>query len=187
MAQMNLSRARQLCSAAELRVVEASSKRVIGSLSAADVKKKVEQARKLRDKWRDLAVQQRREVQQAQGGRGTDKAARSHEKATLFNEILDRYEQRQAKIASGTVKAGAKNKVVRDKTSKRTRSQEHRATRAEVRGKLNEKLEEMNPSVATGKPAKKKTSKKKAAAAKPTKKVAKKTSKKTSKKKAAGK
>src|SRR5690606_36367487 len=91
MSRINVSKARELCTAAELRLVEASAPKSLAKLDEAELKKNVERARKLRDKWRDQATRQRREVQQAQAARTTDKTARSQEKTQLFAEVLTRF------------------------------------------------------------------------------------------------
>ena len=87
---------------AELGVVMGSRPDAIETLSADQLKKNVASARRLRDKWRDLATEQRRETQQAQKSRVTDKNARSGEKAALFAHVLKRYEDQLKRVeASG--------------------------------------------------------------------------------------
>jgi hypothetical protein len=136
MATIGLSRARALCSPSELQVVKAASKKALVSHSAAALKKHVARARKLSDKWRDLAARQRREAQKAQGSRGTDKAARSQEKADLFGEVLTRLEAQQARQPGGSAKPAAQGTSGSGGPNKSARTQEHRSTRAQVRRKL---------------------------------------------------
>ena len=134
MAEIRLATARELCTAAELRFVEASRRQEIGKLSESQLKRNVAQVRRLRDKWRDLATRQTRQVQQQQRSRVTDRNARSDEKRQLFDEVLARFEARLEKVASGRASAGEKSSVARPSKRKRTRA--HRETRAAVRGAL---------------------------------------------------
>ena len=130
MAEINLSRAKQLCNASELKVVRASGKQSLPKLSEAQLKKAIGQARKLRDKWRDLATRQRRETQRQQNARTTDENARSGEKEELFSQVLARFETQLAKIAgSATAPSGAPA----SKTPKKKRNQAHRLIRSVTR------------------------------------------------------
>jgi hypothetical protein len=130
---ISIVRAKALCNATELALVASSAPRAISKLSASKLRFSVEQARKLRDKWRDQSDAQRRKSQKKLGARGTDDNARSIEKAQLFDEVLGRFAARlAASDSAGTVskpRAGAKR-------TERNRS--HRATRANVRGSLQE-------------------------------------------------
>lgn len=107
MATIDLSQASVLCTPSELRVVKTASEQALAGHSAASMKKHIAQARKLRDKWRDLATRQRREVQKAQGSRGTNSAARSKQKADLFGRVLARLEGQLAKQAELQAAASA--------------------------------------------------------------------------------
>ncbi len=107
MATIDLSQASVLCTPSELRVVKTASEQALAGHSAAAMKKHIAQARKLRDKWRDLATRQRREVQKAQGSRGTNSAARSKQKADLFGRVLARLEGQLAKQAELQAAASA--------------------------------------------------------------------------------
>ena len=100
MAKTTLSKARELCSASELRLVAAGAPKEIGKLDEAQLKRHVVLARKLRDKWRDQATRQTRGVQRATQARVTDDNARSREKAALFADLLARFEARLAKVAA---------------------------------------------------------------------------------------
>ncbi len=173
MAEMNLSSARALCSAAEYGLVQASFSRTVGEKPEKLVAL-LDRARKLRDKWRDVATKQRRQTQQKQAARTTDKNARSEEKAQLFNETVARLEIQMKKLGGvGAVKAETKKAGSRGIT-KPQRNKKHRAERSTVRGKMNEKRllsvnEKRGAGANAGKamgPAKKKTAATKGAAAK---------------------
>ena len=178
MGRLTVADAKRMCTKSELGVVMGSRPDAIEKLSAAQLKKNVASARRLRDKWQDLATEQRRETQQAQQSRVTDKNARSGEKAALFAHVLKRYEDqlKQAEAAGG---GGA---TLPKPAKKKARVAGHRIKRAVVRDELKDVRSELN-AASKAKVKKKKAAKKKAAAptAAPKKKVAK---KKVAKKKA---
>ncbi len=185
MGRLTVADAKRMCTKAELGVVMGSRPDAIEQLSADQLKKNVASARRLRDKWRDLSTEQRRETQQAQNSRVTDKNARSGEKAALFGHVLKRYED-QLKQAE-TVGAGG-GKTLAKPAKKKVRAAGHRIKRAVVRDELKDVRSELN--AASKAKVKKKAAKKKAAApatAAPKKKAAKKkvAAKKVAKKKVA--
>src|SRR5262245_26809467 len=94
---VSLSKAKSLCTASELALVAASGKARIGTLSTPQLRLKVTQARKLRDKWRDQAAKQTRAAQAKMRGRLATASARSGEKAELFAEVLGRFDAELAK------------------------------------------------------------------------------------------
>jgi hypothetical protein len=174
MGRLTVADAKRMCTKAELGVVMGSRTGAIEQLSADQLMKNVASARRLRDKWRDLATEQRRETQQAQNSRVTDKNARSGEKAALFAHVLKRYED-QLKQAEA---AGATGGMTLAKPAKKkVRSAGHRIKRAVVRDELKGVRSELN-AASKAKVKKKKAVKKKpaaaSAAAAPKKKVAKK-------------
>lgn len=129
MTQINLTTAKQLCTATEFRLVRASNPPQVNQYAASVLKKHLVEARRLRDKWRDQSQRQRRSVQQAKGRRVVDDSTRSAEKAALFADVLSRFE------AATPV---TKQKPPTTKPSKARRSIEHRQTRAAVRESLSE-------------------------------------------------
>ena len=139
MGRLTVADAKRMCTKAELGVVMGSRPDAIEKLSADQLKKNVASARRLRDKWRDLATEQRRETQQAQKARVTDKNARSDEKAALFAHVVKRYEDqlKKAEAAGGglTLPKPAKKKV---------RVAGHRIKRAVVRDELKDVRRELN-------------------------------------------
>ena len=174
MGRLTVADAKQMCTKAELGVVLGSRPDAIEKLSADQLKKNVASARRLRDKWRDLATEQRRDTQQAQKSRVTDKNARSGEKAALFAHVLKRYEEQLAKAQAGGSTGG---KTLPKAPKKKVRAAGHRLKRAVVRDELKDVRSELN-AASKAKVKKKKAAKKKAAAAPaaaaPKKKVAKK-------------
>jgi len=164
MANLSLAQAKQLCTASEIELVEASRTPRIERWNAAQLKSKMGRARKLRDKWRDMYAAQRRKAQQ-QGTRGDKEADRSQQKAALFGEVLQALEA-QRKVAP-TATGGSTKRA----PAKAKRSQGHRLIRAATRKELEAKrmTKEMDkarvvkpaggqsPSQPTPKPPKKRT------------------------------
>lgn len=131
---LNLRKAKELCSESEWKLVEASKRDEISSLNETQLKRHIARSRKLRDKWRDQAVTQRRKTQQAQNARTTSANARSGEKAEVFDEVLARFEKRLAKVAGAS--ESSTTPTPKKTPPRRVRSGEHRATRSTVRKKL---------------------------------------------------
>lgn len=186
MGRLTVADAKRMCTKAELGVVMGSRPDAIEKLSAAQLKKNVASARRLRDKWQDLATEQRRETQQAQKSRVTDKNARSGEKAALFAHVLKRYEDQLKQVEAAGASGG---KTLAKPPKKKVRTAGHRVKRAVVRDELKDVRSELN-AASKAKVKKKKAAKKKAtaAAAAPKKKVVKKApAKKVAKKKVASK
>ena len=102
---------------AEWPLVVSSLPAKIGDLSPARLKAKIDRARKLRDKYADLAKRQHRRTQSKRSGQPNEKLnARTKRKAELFSEVLARY-QSAARGAKGTksakVSKGAKGKAAK--------------------------------------------------------------------------
>jgi hypothetical protein len=142
MATINFVQARKICTPDELQIVEATRRETLTDLGVADLKKHITLARRLRNKWRDLATSQRRRSQAAQNARVTQENQRSQQKAELFDEVLNRLEKQLAGLADKAQAAPSK-KPANSKTPKQVRATEHRAQRAEVRKKLEEKRDRM--------------------------------------------
>src|SRR5579871_2469298 len=86
-------KAKSLCTAAELALVDASSPKRIGVLSAAQLRQKILRARRSLDKWRDNTKNQRRAAQEKLSSHDTATVARSAEKSAIFAEVLQRFEK----------------------------------------------------------------------------------------------
>jgi hypothetical protein len=130
---INLERVRQWLSVSELRLVESARRPALGMLGPAELKRKMAQARKLRDKWRDVYSRQRREVQQVRGSRATAANSRSREKTELFAAVLSRFEAQLEKTAVSSSSATARKGSAPAKT---TRARGHRKARAQSKRQL---------------------------------------------------
>ena len=153
---ISAARARQICTKAELELVQQSNTKNIGSLSATQLKSLVRRARTQRDKWRDQSHAQNRSTKVTDPAKLEEANRRSAEKATLFDEALGRFEKRLAKVEA----AGEKAKRQPAGTAKKAESTvNHRADRAAVRSVLLAKTESLNeastPSKSPSKAAKK--------------------------------
>lgn len=147
---ISMGRAKALCTATELDVVRASTRQEIGNLTAARLRQKETQARKLRDKWRDQATSQKRSTQAKVGSRDADYNKNSAEKAELFDEVLSRFSAQLAKQEAAGETPGP---MGRRRSTKTARSHTHRAARAEVRGELAEAKRELKGKAKTKKKA----------------------------------
>lgn len=97
---IGLSKARSLCTAAELRFVESCRGRVLAKATEAQLRERIAVARELRDKWADAYTRQRRQDKQEQGFPANKADVRSREKSELFAEVLGRVEAQLEKIAA---------------------------------------------------------------------------------------
>lgn len=132
---ISMAQAKALCTANELAIVQSSTRTEIGKLSAARLKQKFNQARKLRDKWRDQSIRQQRLTQSQQGGRGTDDNARSARKAELFSEVLERFSMQLTIVES----SGGGAIGPRQQPSRKSRTGQHRQKRAATRKAMEKK------------------------------------------------
>lgn len=97
--------ARKLLSSAEFELFEASRRDGICVLSAAELKRKVERTRRLRDKNRDLYKRQRlamRELTGTKRGNSGAANARTKEKAAIFQDLLTRFQARYDRLTAPT-------------------------------------------------------------------------------------
>lgn len=121
-----LTQARTLCTKAELALFEASRGEQLKAITPVRLQGKVKRARDLRNKYRDLYKRQRLAARTRTGskkGERPDSNARTGQKAELFAEVLERFEQRaaQQKTAQKKVAASksAKTTLARVKAKKR--------------------------------------------------------------------
>jgi hypothetical protein len=104
MSSPDLNRARLLCTERELALVSSAQSPEITTLTPKRLQAKVLRTRGLRDKFRDLAHQQRREARGTVSPRGKRSArgnARTVEKEELFDDVLKRFEARLAVLDPG--------------------------------------------------------------------------------------
>lgn len=116
------SKARSLCTSAEYNLVKASTAKAIKDLSPAQLKQKVDRARKLRDKNRDLAKQQRGEARGKRKPTST-RPSKGNEntvlKSQLFDEVLSRFQKAIEKNEAAPAKA-TKKKTTAKKAGKKS-------------------------------------------------------------------
>jgi hypothetical protein len=99
----NRNHARPLCTDAEYQLFSASLADEIGALTQVQLRSKIQRARKLRDKYRDLEKRQRLANRARTGTKKGDRPqtnARTADKAKLFGEVLERFEAKAAKLAA---------------------------------------------------------------------------------------
>lgn len=90
--RIDYKKARALSSDVEFSLISDSKSPNITRFSPAELKKKITQARKHSDKWRQLAIKQ---------GNSTDgSAANSYRKHEFFQETLNRFEARLSKLSA---------------------------------------------------------------------------------------
>lgn len=99
----NRRQARPLCTDTEYALFTASLADAITDLTPAQLRSKLERARRARDKYRDLVKRQRLANRTRTGtnkGNRPETNARTAEKAQLFAEALARFETRASKLAA---------------------------------------------------------------------------------------
>lgn len=147
---ISLREAQKLCTAPEFALVRAAQPREIGQWSAAQLRKKIERARDLRDKWKDQSKSKKREAQQAKGRREVDAASRSRTKAALFADVLKAFQARAAEVRASDSASEPKRKV----------SKKKKATKKSAPVTMKKKASKQKP--AAKKPGKKKTTRRSA-------------------------
>ncbi len=112
--------ARKLATEAEWALLETSRARAITTLTPARLAQQIARTRTLRDKYRDLAEQQRGEARgkrKPQSTRAAEGNSNTVVKEQIFAEALERFE---ARLAIVTAKAAPRAKRVTRKTPTRT-------------------------------------------------------------------
>lgn len=120
---INMSKVRSLCSKSEKELFDSSSAKRIKELTPARLKMKVARSKKLRDKYRDLADKQQREMRGKPAPNQRAKA-KSNEatrtKQQLFQELMERFEQALASAESAAATKPASGGKVSKKVAKAT-------------------------------------------------------------------
>ncbi|HMN97048.1 MAG TPA: hypothetical protein PKC43_02800 [Phycisphaerales bacterium] len=135
---------RQLCTAAEAELVRLSRERGVKEVSPSQLRGKLERARALRDKFRDLAQRQRREARGKQAPRGASRAEgndRTVLKQQIFAEAVENFERRIAAIeadgragkSAGTKSAKASKPAGRGDSVRSDRQRMRKALRIETK------------------------------------------------------
>lgn len=99
----NRNHARPLCTDSEYQLFTASLADEIGKHTPVQLRGKIQRARKLRDKYRDLLKRQRLANRARTGTKKGDRTqtnVRTADKAKLFDEALGRFEAKAAKHAA---------------------------------------------------------------------------------------
>jgi hypothetical protein len=90
--------AKEICSADELEIVDASFSPLIERLTITELQEGIARARRLQDKYRDLSRRQDRGGKQAGAVPGSQNL-RTRLKAQLFVETRERFEDHLAELA----------------------------------------------------------------------------------------
>lgn len=135
MAKHPVEVAKSLCSAAELKIVNSSLEPALTALNGDELKRLTGLARELRNKWRGETTGQQRKTQRKQGTRGTQGQDRSRQKAELFGDVLDRFQNRLNEQASSAGLEQSRPTSAKRITSAE-RAAEHRLARATTRQTL---------------------------------------------------
>jgi hypothetical protein len=117
----NRNHAKRLLSDSEMQLFEVSLKENLDSLSRAELAKKIDRTRKLRDKYTDLFRRQSLATRNRTGSkRGTSGAAneRTSQKATVFGEVLTRFETQLAKVDRTQARESRKAALERARAAK---------------------------------------------------------------------
>jgi hypothetical protein len=96
-------RARQLCTQREFEFLEKSWNPELREVTPGRLRQKVQRARTLRDKYRDLARQQAGEARGKRNPKSTRAAGGNRNtelKAAVFDEALSRFQERLAQLES---------------------------------------------------------------------------------------
>jgi hypothetical protein len=133
------STAERLSTAAELQLVEASYPATAKQLTPGRLRQKIQRARKLRDKYRDLSKRQRLEARGKRDASGTRPAkgnANTERKAELFQEVLERFERwegEEGKKGEGRKREGAAKPGARKSAAKKARTKQAAKKQAGVK------------------------------------------------------
>ena len=118
--------AKQLCSKSEFTLFTESASKNVKSIDAKGLRSRITRARKLQDKYRQLASRQEREArgkQMPQGKRAAAGSGATRKKEQAFAEARERFEKQLAKLQAAAKKKDAKKpakKAVKKKTVKKT-------------------------------------------------------------------
>lgn len=120
---------RDLFTAAEKKVLDSSFGTALANATHTQLDAATKQARLLRDKWRDLTAGQGRKTKRTAGS-AAGANSRSHEKADVFHEAVERLEKRLGELAAAvggmlpgkgtTARAKARDKKIAGRAARRT-------------------------------------------------------------------
>lgn len=124
--------ARKLATQAEWALLEVSFPPLLKDITPGRLKQKITRARKLQDKYRDLARQQRGEARgkrQAKSTRAAAGNANTVIKQEIFTEARERFEAQQAKLEAKAAKELARKEAAANKKSAKAAKQAGKATK----------------------------------------------------------
>lgn len=133
---INMTRARALCSKPELELVLQTTAAHLNGLPERRLRANIAKARTLRNKFRDLAAQQRREARGKQvprSSRAAQSNANTVAKQRLFDEVLTRFQQQYERVQAGEVTHTPKQARRARKTARQAAKQERKAARRTVK------------------------------------------------------
>lgn len=114
------SAARKLTTEAEWALLETSFPPLIKDITPGRLKQKITRSRKLQDKYRDLAQQQRGEARGKRRPKSTRPAAGNANtvaKQELFAEAVDRFETQMAKLDAKVATEAARKERAAEKAA----------------------------------------------------------------------
>lgn len=117
----NRTQAQKLCTKAELELFVKSLPAEMKDLTRAQVLRKLQSARRLRDKQQDLFRRQRlasRDRSGAKDGKSGIANVRTEQKLALFNEALARFEKRLEQLDAAAAREAAKAEKAAKKAAK---------------------------------------------------------------------
>jgi membrane protein involved in colicin uptake len=138
---ISMQKARTLCTQSELGLIKWSSPTQVKTLSPAQLRQKIDRARKLRDKFKDLSRKQAGEARGKRKPTGTRAAKgneRTVEKRELFEEVIARFEKAltKAEAAEAKTKASkAAGKTTKKKTAAKKKVSTKKATAKQATSK----------------------------------------------------
>ena len=114
--------AKQLCTKSEFTLFSESSSKNVTSLDAKALRLRITRARKLQDKYRQLASRQEREArgkQKPQGKRAAASSGATRKKEQAFLETRQRFEKQLAKVEATAKKKAAKKPAKKEDRKRR--------------------------------------------------------------------
>jgi hypothetical protein len=130
--------ARKLATQAEWALLEVSFPPLLKDITPGRLKQKITRARKLQDKYRDLARQQRGEARgkrQAKSTRAAAGNANTVIKQEIFTEARERFEAQQAKLEAKAAKELARKEAAAEKKAAKAAKQAGKVAKKVARTK----------------------------------------------------
>ncbi len=153
---VNLSKAKALCTAAEWQLLFMSTLKRLEGLTMAQLRAKIGRARKLRDKYRKLAHQQKREKRGKASPRSSRRSLGNEntaKKSSFFAAALGRFESRLKELVAEERAIATKNKKKPAKSSGKGASNARRSSESQADKKPPEKPQSTNVQKVSRKPS----------------------------------